>query len=148
MENYKERKNIFRVYSTRKSKNGVTVKDIVGKFQRRKYRIRNVDKTEKGEGVYTFELADPKTPAPFGIEEINLAFEKLYGTKTYTVQALCGSLLKIGEEEARFLERYDAPERFTENFKLAHQMTLDKKDNQIKFAKGVQKGLIRILEED
>ena len=145
MKEYKERKDVFRIYST--SKNGVTLGNIVGKFQRRNYRIRKVDKKGEGGGTYTFELADPETPAPFGIEEINLAFEKLYGAKTYIVQAMCGSLLEIEEEEARFLERYDASKRFPENFELAHQMTLDKKNHEIKFGKGVQKKLIQILEE-
>ena len=146
MKNYRERKDVFRIYST--SKNGITVENIVGKFQRRRYRIGEVDKKGKEGGVYRFELADPETSAPFGIEEINLTFEKLYGAKTYIIQALCGSLLKIDSKEVRFLERYDASERLPENFKLAHQMTLDKEDSEIKFGKGVQKGLIRILEED
>lgn len=130
MENYKERKDIFRIYNT--SKNGVTVGSIVGKFQRRTYRIREVDKKGKEGGVYRFELADPETPAPYGIDEINLAFEKLKVAGGYFVDAICNEV-KISEEG----KRREFP-----------QMVLNKEDTEIKFGKGVQKGLISILEEE
>ena len=128
MKEYKERKTVFRVYST--GNNGVTVENILGKFERRSYRIREVDKKGKEGGVYKFELADPKIPAE--IEEIILAFEKLKVNGGYLVEAIC-NIVKIDEEG----KRREFP-----------QKVLNKKETEIRFGKGVQKGLIRILEEE
>lgn len=131
----KKRKNIFSIYNTKKK---ITKSSLKGKFRSRSYRVTNVDKVN---GVFKFELANPdfqkmiSHPEEKIIYEIKLCFDKLFGDG-YQISALY-SRPELSKWEVRKV------------IGMIYRGTLYEKEGHVKFkGRNLQKGLIRILEED
>lgn len=123
----------FRVYGR---KSPVSIDEIVGKFRGRTYKI-DKDKVDKKSGCYTFLLANPNLVLRTNnhpeeiVDKIQLCFHP--EEVGYTVEALCYLTYvegaKIIKDKSRFITK------------------LRKEHDEVKFGKGVQKTLIRTLEE-
>lgn len=120
----------FRIHS----RGPVKLDSIVGKFRGRNYRIKGIDKKN---GMYRFLLANPDLilkgnhSAERIIHKIELYFRP--EKEGYSVEAVCSLAYIEADKIIKGMGR--------------HQTNLNKEKSEIKFGKGVQKTLIRILEE-